>query len=336
MAAAKRPSVFEPPAYLRNPMLQTFWGSRRPLGRRVRGVLAAARPLILTASDGTRLGAACSRQPVAGARGLAILLHGWEGSIASTYTLAAAQVAFDARWDVLRLNFRDHGDTHHLNAGLFYSTRLDEVYDAVVQGAAMACGRPVVVCGFSLGGNFALRIAERWSNAPPAGIDLRHVVAVSPVLDPSRATDAIDRRPLIRHYFRRKWQKSLRRKQQLYPSRYDFAGILRLRTIRQMTAALLAAYSDYPDTASYFAGYTVDRRAVSALRVPATLITAADDPVIPVSDFYHLAPEGPVRLIIHAYGGHNGFIANGWGRTWYEAFLAGLLQEAKAGGDGTC
>ena len=49
MAVADRPSVFEPPAYLRNPMLQTFWGSRRPLGRRVRGVLSAARPLILTA-----------------------------------------------------------------------------------------------------------------------------------------------------------------------------------------------------------------------------------------------------------------------------------------------
>ena len=60
-----------------------------------------------------------------------MLLHGWEGSADSTYLLSLAQSLFAAGFEVVRLNLRDHGATHHLNRELFHSCRLPEVVGAV-------------------------------------------------------------------------------------------------------------------------------------------------------------------------------------------------------------
>ena len=320
MNADPAPANFNPPFGLRSPMLQTFLGSNRPCIRS-RSLLSSARPLVLSLEGGVRLSGALSLAKAAPARGLMILLHGWEGSMDSTYVTATGQYLFGHGFSIFRLNLRDHGGSHPLNQGLFYATLLDEVYQAVLAAARMVPGIPVFLCGFSLGGNFALRIARAWSQKPPGDIDLRHVAAVSPVLDPSKATDAIDAHRMIRRYFLKKWQRSLGRKQLLFPERYDFTDILELTNIRQMTEKLLQRYSTYPNAAAYFDGYTLRGSALNALSIPATIITAKDDPIIPVEDFYHLTLNTNLRLIIHAYGGHNGFIESWRGRAWYEKYL---------------
>ena len=71
---------------------------------------------------------------------------------------------------MFRLNFRDHGETHHLNRAMFHSCRIDEVVGArETESRQRFTARPFVIGGFSLGGNFALRVALR---APAAGIPL--------------------------------------------------------------------------------------------------------------------------------------------------------------------
>ena len=321
MSADHTSANFTPPFYLRSAMLQTFLGSNRPGRFRSHPLLSSAKPLVLSIEGGVRLSGALSLAEAAPARGLMILLHGWEGSMDSTYVVATGQYLFSHGFSIFRLNFRDHGESHPLNKGLFYATLLDEVYQAVIAAARMTPGIPVFLCGFSLGGNFALRIARYWSHTPPKDIDLAHVTAISPVLDPSKATDAIDGHRVIRRYFLKKWQRSLRMKQLLFPELYDFTDILDLSNIRQMTEKLLRRYSTYPNAAAYFADYTLCGRALEAISIPTTIITSKDDPIIPVEDFYHLSVNRHVRMIIHSYGGHNGFISSWRGRTWYERYL---------------
>jgi len=52
-----------------------------------------------------------------------------------------------------------------------------------------------------------------------------------------------------------------------------------------------------------------------------TIITAADDPIIPVDDFERLQLAPHTRLMIHRHGGHNGFIMGFFSGTWYERFM---------------
>src|SRR3546814_20876892 len=99
-------------------------------------------------------------------RGLALLLHGWEGSTEFSYMRMTAVQLLRRGFEVFRLNFRDHGGTHHLNEDLFHSNRIDEVVHAACDIArrflpAEGPPRPMVAAGPSLGGNFVLRLALR-------------------------------------------------------------------------------------------------------------------------------------------------------------------------------
>ena len=61
------------------------------------------------------------------------------------------------------------------------------------------------LAGFSLGGNFALRLGL---GAPAAGIQLTGIGVVCPLINPVEATRNIEaNHPLYHRYFVKKWQK---------------------------------------------------------------------------------------------------------------------------------
>lgn len=245
------------------------------------------------------------------ARGLVLILHGWEGCSHSNYNLLATNAFIRAGFDVMRLNLRDHGpglhvDPHALNKGLFFGTLIDEVATATRRIAEMAGDKPFYIVGASMGGNFALRLALRHGLEPFP--NLRQVIALSPALNPGRATKAMDARASYRIYFRRRWSASLRRKQALFPELYDFDDVFRIRDVYEMTDVLIRRFGLFDSADDYFAQYQVRNAAFDHLSVPTTLITAADDPVIPVVDFYALPRHPLLDVQIHRYGGHVGWV----------------------------
>jgi hypothetical protein len=81
---------------------------------------------------------------------------------------------------------------------------------------------------------------------------------------------------------------------------------------------MLERYSNYENASAYFRDYALLDDALGDVNVPTTIITAKDDPIIPADDFYNLKLNSLTDLIIHRYGGHNGFLEGLSGRTWYE------------------
>ncbi len=318
---------FQPHPRLRNAHVQSLLASTGPrralVRRRARGMLAAAREMIVDAGAGVRLKGYYS--PRTDPRGLVLLLHGWEGSVDSTYLLDCAFELWNAGYAVFRLNFRDHGSTEALNPGIFHSCRIDEVVGATATIAAELPIRPLLLAGFSLGGNFALRVALR---APAAGIELRHAIAVSPVISPSAGLAAIEGAPWVYEaYFMRKWRRSLKRKQALYPDRYRFDGVLR-RGIRALTDDLVRRYTEFPALEDYLDGYSVAGPRLAALEVPVTIVTARDDPLIPLADFLKLELPSTAELIVSQFGGHCGFIRDLKLTSWITEFIGLRFRRA--------
>ncbi|RBG19847.1 alpha/beta hydrolase, partial [Xanthomonas oryzae pv. oryzae] len=124
-----------PPRWLRNPHVQSVLGSSGLRRIRSRQLLAASGAVtsehILDGGDGVRLqGWMSVPRGDAPPRGTVLLLHGWEGSADSNYMCLTAARVLGLGYQVFRLNFRDHGGTHHLNVDLFHSDRIDEVVNA--------------------------------------------------------------------------------------------------------------------------------------------------------------------------------------------------------------
>jgi predicted alpha/beta-fold hydrolase len=297
----------------------------RWLRRQAAALLAASRDELVDCGDGVRLLGHYSAQPGA-CKGLAILLHGWEGSAAAGYVVSAGGLLYDAGYAVFRLNFRDHGETFALNRDLFHSCRIDEVVGALAAISARYPANRTFIVGHSLGGNFALRAAAR---APRAGLRLTKVVAVCPVLRPASTMRALEEGLWVyRQYFLRRWRRSLLAKAACFPDVYDFGDLRRFPTLTTTTEFFATQYARFPDLQSYLDGYAITGDALAHLAVPARLIAAADDPVIPIEDLDDVARTSALTVEVVAHGGHCAFLEDYGLRSWLDRAVLAEIEHS--------
>ncbi len=255
---------------------------------------------------------------------VAILLHGWEGSSQSTYIQLLANTLYAEGLDIFRLNLRDHGDSHHLNEALFHSCRIEEVVEAIQTIQQQFSGKKFILCGFSLGGNFALRVAAR---AQAAGLEFQHVFAVSPPVLPKNSMDAIHGSKLYNSYFLKKWKRSLHIKNRLFPHLFDDQRWQQENNLERLTQMLIVAHTEFSSTDAYFDGYSITPDVIRAINCPTDVITAWDDPVIPFKDFSTIDRLPQIRLLTTAHGGHCGFV-QGWRmRSWIEDHIINEIKK---------
>ena len=322
---------FRPPIGLRGPHVQSVLGAlplRSRLIRYAAGRFVKASAAQVLECQEARLLCLVSR-PKDAVRGMVIILHGWEGCAESGYMLSAGRRLMHSGYVVVRLNFRDHGDTHTLNEGLFHSCRIDEVVEAVALLHKMEPSLPLHLLGFSLGGNFALRVAVR---SPGAGIPLRRVVAVCPVLSPVSTMRALEEGSWVyRDYFLRRWRRSLQAKARAFPHLYSFGDLRRFRTLTETTDFFVREYTSFGTLARYLNGYAITEDALADLSVPSLLVATRDDPVIPVDDLQRLASSPALRIAVLPHGGHCGLLQDYGLRSWLVSRLDTLLLEAAPG-----
>lgn len=308
---------FNPPFLLRNRQVQSALASLRFRNWHQRGheVLQVAQLHTLDCGDGVRLTGYHSAQPGT-AKGLVVLIHGWEGSHESAYQVSFACSLFSAGYNVFRLNLRDHGGTHALNEELFHSARLGEVLGALQAIRKIAAVEPWFVVGFSLGGNFSLRLGMR-GHERFVTPDL--AVGICPAINPGATLRALDEGPKLFHrYFIDKWRRTLQAKQAAWPGRYDFGDIWPLTSFTEITARFVERYTEYGKLERYLAEYTLTPELLKKSPGKLAIITAQDDPVVPFSDFDGLKDSPQLRFLAPKHGGHCGFIENFRLRSWAE------------------
>lgn len=326
-------SDFKPKGWLKNPHVQSLLASsglrRLALKQRIKQISENSTELILDIGPDMRLQGFHTEPNDQMARGLVVLLHGWEGSVQSTYLLSLGARLLESGYAVFRLNFRDHGNTHHLTEGIFHSCRLEEVVAAIATVTQRFNQRPLIIGGYSLGGNFALRVALC---ASAHDIAFDHVFAVCPAVHPPHVLQAIEKAPAFYHaYFMYKWRRSLKLKQRAYPQRYDFAWA-NSGGMREVTQRLVERHTDFGSIDNYLNGYSIAGDKLTALAVPGLILTASDDPICPIADFLALQLPANIELHITEHGGHCGFVSDSSLNSFAEDFiLARLPQQAASG-----
>ena len=313
---------FRPSIFIKNNHIQSILASSRLRIPRENSLQKHSKEIIITTSGGSRLLSFFSQQK--NPRGLIIIIHGWEGSSSSAYVQACGNYFYNLGFSICRLNLRDHGDSHHLNEGLFHGALLEETFDAVNQLAQIESKSPVYIIGFSMGANFALRIAGM--NSKKVITNLTHVFAISPPLDPYKTTLAIDNGLFFyRKYFLKKWKRSLLKKQNIFPEKYNFGRMLNARTCMELTESIMPYFPDFPSYRDYFNLYTLKEDFFKKLNMPVTIIISEDDPVIPAGDFNKIKENEFLQLSRQKYGGHCGFLDLFPFSCWHQDQIAAML-----------
>jgi len=328
---SKVSSDFKPSFGLRNAHCQTILSSIGPrkalISKRFKRHKVKQQAILLDGGDGVRLQGYFNQAGETPSAKLAILIHGWEGCHDSTYMHSMAHTLLNEGIDVFRLNLRDHGDSHRLNKGMFNSTLVEEVMNAIVDIQTQLEYSQFHLIGFSLGGNFCLRIAAMAQNKE---ISLSRVIVFCPVIHADRSNTALNQTSnfIYGQYFVRKWKRSLRKKLIHWPH-YDFADELNaMKTLDQMNERLVPAYTPYQDLEDYFEAYAITGDRLAKTIAPCHLFFAADDMIIPVNDIEKLSDNPDLHITVTENGGHCGYIKNWKWDCWQDEQALKLISSS--------
>ena len=255
-------------------------------------------------------------QPHIPAVGQILFLHGLEGSSEAGYVQSFAQEALLQGFGVHRINLRTCGGTEELCQTMYHSGLTTDTVFILNKLRKRGIG-PLFVVGFSLGGNVTLKMAGELGRTDL----LAGVCAVSTPIDLTMSVKSLDRRSnvLYARRFLRRLCERVRRKSRLDPALYSPHGLESVKTIWDFDDRFTAPLFGFGTAANYYAtqsaiGY------LDAIRIPALVIAAQDDPLVPFEMYRHAAftSNPALTLLSVKYGGHLGFISRKQPRFWVD------------------
>lgn len=324
-------ATFKPSFGLRNAHVQTVFSSVGPrkslINKRFKPYANLEQKFILNGGNGIRLEGYLNQGVKRRAKQLVILIHGWEGSHTSSYIKSMAMTLLESGADVFRLNLRDHGDSHQLNEGIFNSTLIDEVIGAVEDLQSKITYSQYHLVGFSLGGNFSLRLAALAHNH---NISLATVSAFCPAIHAAQSNIVLNQPAnwLYGRYFVQKWKRSLRKKIEYFPS-YDFGATMeKLKTLDDMNDEFIPKYTEFNTVEDYFEAYAISGSKLDSTIAPCYLHFAEDDMIIPVKDVEQISSNSNVNIYVTKHGGHCGYISNWKGDCWQDQRILEIINQS--------
>jgi uncharacterized protein len=316
-------SSFSPLPLLGNPHVQTILGNLLTGTPRTSSV--ARRIVQLPDGDRIVLHETTPRPTSPRPAPIALLVHGLGGSHRSAYMARMTNRLNGLGWRVIRMDLRGAGAGIRL-ARRFYNAACSHDVRVVVESVATAFPEtPLVVLGFSLGGNIVLKFAGELGAQPLP--TLRAVAAVAPPIDLARCSELIARLPFYDSFYVRHLTSQVTLHQQYFPELPKVVFPRRM-TLRQFDDLYTAPRSGYADALDYYRQASAAQW-VPAIRVPTFILTARDDPFVAVEPFEALQPSAAVEVHISAHGGHLGFLGPDGvgGIRWAETQLVNWLTK---------
>ena len=93
---------------------------------------------------------------------------------------------------------------------------------------------------------------------------------------------------------------------------------------------LIRRHSHFPSLDAYLDGYTLTGDGLAGLAVATRIVTAEDDPIIPVAPFPSLVLPPCARLDVVRHGSHCGFLENWRLQGWAERYVLAACEDAVA------
>jgi hypothetical protein len=257
-----------------------------------------------------------------------IVVHGLEGSSQSGYARSLAHELLQAGWAAHRFNMRSCGGTEHLSGrGLYHSGQTSDLLAVVRQIKAEA---PIFLAGFSLGGNVVLKLAGELGERAPELI--AGVIAVSTPIDLAACARRLAA-PSNFMYSRRflgRLKQRIRVKAQSAPGLFALERLDDVKSVYEFDDKFTAPAFGFGDADNYYATQS-SNQFLDRIRVPALLIHAKDDPLVPFEVYKHpaLAQNPNLQLLAPEHGGHVGFISKTPPRFWLDRVLLDWMSKVR-------
>jgi len=241
-----------------------------------------------------------------------ILLHGLEGTIRSNYVPGTLTQARARGWAADVLIFRGCGTKMNRQRRMYHSGETSDLNLVVQRSVTDHPNQPIVLTGFSLGGNVLLKWLGEQGTALPRQV--RAAAAVSVPFDLERGARQIENgfgRVYTSHFLRTLKEKA-RIKLERFPGLFDPIRMEKAKTLYDFDDAVTAPVHGFYDAHDYYSRSS-SLRFLSSIALPTLLLSASDDPFLPLEvrdSVLMMARENSVLVAeMHERGGHVGFVS---------------------------
>ncbi len=237
------------------------------------------------------------------------LYHGLEGSSESRYSRALMGHVRRRAWRGSVFHFRGCSGEPNRLPRAYHSGDSGEIDWSLRRIHDRAAGAPVYGVGISLGGNaLAKWLGE--TGAQALAVTSRAAVVSAP-LDLMAAGDALGRGFALNYarHFLGTLKASTHAKLQRHPGLVDREAMRRSRTLRDFDNVVTAPLHGFRDTDDYWTRASA-KPLLAGIRVPTLVINARDDPFLPAAALpTEREVSAAVKLEFPSRGGHVGFVS---------------------------
>ena len=320
---------YRPAGWLPGPNLMTAYGSvllprPHPPFRRERWELRDQDFLDVDRLEGKASGAP-----------LVLICHGLEGSSRAAYVRGLSSLAQGRGLSVAALCFRSCSGEENRLPRLYHSGETGDLALAVERLASEEPGRPLLLAGFSLGGNVIVKYLGERGEAVPKEVAGAAVVSVP--FDLALCARTLDGPGFWNRVYRTRFLHTLRKKAlgkaRRFPGLLDPEAVRAARTFAAFDASATARLHGFASADDYWARSS-SGPLVGRVRRPLLILSAKDDPLVPFRSLpTRAARANPlVTLLTPERGGHVGFVSGGplrprcWAEERVVEYLAALCR----------
>lgn len=254
-----------------------------------------------------------------GSKKLILVLAGLEGKSRSRYSKAAIRHYNNQGWDAVCMNYRGcSGEENKLLQG-YHMGGSSDVKETVNHILANYDYQEIVLLGYSLGGNLALKYAGEESENLPRQV--RACISYSVPLDLKKSNERLSRW-YNWHYL--KWfmfplNRKANKKKRQYPEQIStYKGFFMSKDFLYFDTHFTAPANGYSTVEEYWTKSS-SKPLLKNINIPTLIIASKDDTFISANCYPYREAEGNemITLEISDKGGHCGFIRKFFEKVWW-------------------
>lgn len=250
-----------------------------------------------------------------GNRKICILLHGLEGSSDSQYINGLTNILSIHGYDIAAVNFRSCSGEMNLLPEMYHSGYTKDL--PLILSDIENDYNEIVIAGFSLGGNVAMKFAgQQGEKIHPK---IKAIVGVSVPCD--LKAGSIKLKKWYNYPYERMFLKTLlvkiKQKAHDFPDLVPRSNINKVKSLWDFDEYYTSCCHGFVDAEDYYA-QSNSKQFLHSIMVPSLMINALDDSFLPEESYpYEAADANPFfNLMIPKFGGHVGFTVRGKEMFW--------------------
>lgn len=247
-----------------------------------------------------------------------LLMHGLGGSDSSSYMIRMSRKLYQSGYRCLRINLRGSGEGIHFARRPYHGGTSQDILETIQLLKEQIPTSPIVLMGYSLGGNIALKLLGELKHKASELIEM--AISICSPIDLAQTMQLL-LQPINRFYHRY-YVKSLK----MMGARW--IGKQSIRSIPDFDNVVTAPQWGFRDASDYYQ-QSSSRFLLPNIQQNCHLIFAMDDPFVDYRPTLHSSLSPKVKIWLSPYGGHMGF----WGWVnkehryhWLDALLLKIVN----------